>query len=120
MSILWLHQKTPFKSQQNYSPVTDGSAETSRVSLENSQDGLLEKEIDEWRRKAPFWRNFWRRYAFLIVANLILLGIYVVVLAAVASYTPRQCHQGPNLISCRLLCRLKFMLAWANKVSSGL
>ncbi|OTA69635.1 hypothetical protein K449DRAFT_384598 [Hypoxylon sp. EC38] len=90
MSFLWRQQKSPFKARQEYSKVEDGSRGSSDV----SQDGLLEKEIEELRRK----RSFWQRHASLIVGNAILFVIYIAILAAVASYVPKQCKQGPNLI----------------------
>ncbi|KAI1384938.1 uncharacterized protein F4822DRAFT_378185 [Hypoxylon trugodes] len=90
MSFLWGQRKFSFGARQEYSRVIDAS----RNSSETSQDSLLGKEIEFFRREP----SFWKRNASLIVANSLLFVVYIAILVAVASYVPQQCRQGPNLI----------------------
>ncbi|KAI1379251.1 hypothetical protein F4677DRAFT_411012 [Hypoxylon crocopeplum] len=94
MSFLWHQRKNPMDVDQGYSRVVNATG-SSRASSDTSQDGLLlEKEIKELRYK----NSFWRRYAYLLILNSLVLVIYIGTLATVASYVPSQCRQGPNLI----------------------
>lgn len=97
MFSLWSNRKHPFKAHPEYSRVNGvGGSKIGRESSDGSQDGLLEKEIQEIYRKT----SFWRRHASILVLNFIIFGIYVATLAAVASYVPKECLQGPNLLHC--------------------
>ena len=100
MSFLWRQKTSPFKAFQKYSKVIDSASRASSDESRGSDDGLLEKEIEELRRKTPLWR----RHASLIVLNSIIFIIYAASLYAVASHVPNRCQQGPNLVFCELLC----------------
>jgi hypothetical protein len=97
MHFFWKQRQNPFKPRQEYSKVTDGVERASSDDSRASDDGLMEKEIAELRRKAPFWR----RHTALIVLNSIIFIIYAGVLCAVASNVPKQCSKGPNLVFCK-------------------
>ncbi|KFY43935.1 hypothetical protein V494_01756 [Pseudogymnoascus sp. VKM F-4513 (FW-928)] len=94
MSLFWREKKSPFKPFQKYTKVVDDTSTASSEELRGSDDGLLEKEIEELRRKVPFWK----RYASLIVLNSIVFIIYAASLYVVASHVSKKCQQGPNLV----------------------
>lgn len=101
MFIPWGQQKSPFRGYQKYSKVGDAAAENSRTSSDASSDGVLEKEIEEIRRKRPFWQ----RRALPFVLNMLFLLINIIFLAVVTSHVSKESRKGPDLIHCPLLPR---------------
>lgn len=103
MPFLWRDWKNPFKKVLNYSKVVDRASRSSSDESRDSNDGLIEKEIEELRQRSLVWR----RYTSLIVLNLIVFIIYGVSLYAITSHVSKEFQQGPNLVFCEFMSHFR-------------